>query len=144
MIVRKGFFKNDNGNKVIYQIDERLTDGKISLHFWEIGEIYHYTRRRDKYNIEVKKITLNVVPTVERNLDEYEKFINEFYKENIRYSRSSDFFTCSVDALDNSYKISYYDFYENEVNEYLENTKMKSEELAEYIYKNKKTPYSRK
>lgn len=143
MIVRKGFFRNDIGNKVGYKIDERLTDGKISLHFLEIGEIYHYTRRKDKYNIEVKKITLNVVPTVERNLDEYEKFINEFYKENIGYRSSSDFFKCSVDSLDNSYKINYYDFYENEVNEYLENIKMKPEELAEYIYKNKKSPYSR-
>lgn len=125
-------------NKVVYKTDERLTDGKILLHFLGIGDVYHFTRRKDKYNIEVKKITLDVVPTVERDLDEYEKFINEFYNENIRYRSSSDFFTCSVDVLDNSYKINYYDHYENEINEYLENTKMKSEELAEYIYRNKK------
>ena len=143
MIIREGFFNNDKGNKVCYKIDERLTDGKISLHFLELGEIYHYTRRKDTYNIEVKKGTLDVVPTVERSLDEYEKYINEFYKENCRYINSSDFFKCSVDALDNTYKINYYDFYDKEVNEYLENTKMKPEELAEYIYKNKKSPYSR-
>ena len=143
MIVRKGFFTNDSGKKVSYQIDEKLTDGKVSLYFSEIGEIYHYTRRKDKYNIEVKIITLKVEPKIERKLDEYEKFINEFYKENLKDRISSDFFTCSVDVLDNSYKINYYDFYKNDVNEYLENTKMKSEELAEYIYRNKKSPYSR-
>lgn len=143
MIVRKGFFENNMGNKVIYEIDERLTDGKISLYFLEIGEIYHFTRRKDKYNIEVKKMTLNVVPTVERDLDDYEKFINEFYKENARYRSSSDFFTCCVDILDNSYEVDYFDHYKNEVKEYLEKTKMKPQQLAEYIYKNKKSPYSR-
>lgn len=143
MIVKKGFFDNDMGKKVCYKIDERLTDGKISLHFLEIGEIYHYTRRKDRYNIEVKKVTLDVEPIVQRPLNEYEKFINEFYKENIGDIKSSDFFTCSVEVLDNSYKINYFDFYDNEINEYLKNANMKSEELAEYIYTNKRSPYSR-
>ena len=144
MIVREGFFENDEGKKVCYEIDERLTDGKISLNFLEIGDIYHYTRRKEQHNIEVKKKTLNVEPVIQRPLDDYEKFISEFYKENIRYRAESNFFTCSIKSTDKSYIIDYLDFYNDEINEYLKHTNMRLEELAEYIATHLQSPYSRK
>lgn len=144
MRVASGYFKNENGNNVIYEIDECVTDHTYSLYFFEIGEIYHYTRRRDQFNIEVQKKELRVKPKYERTLEEYQKLIREFYKENIDKINSSEFFSCSIQELENSQKnleTSKYD--EEKIEEYLETTKMLKSELANYIYTHKKSPYSR-
>ena len=143
MKVKEGCFKDEDGNNIIYEINERVTDGTYSFNFWKVGKIYHYSRRKDQHNIEVEKDKLYVVPKRERTLNEYERLIKEFYKENRTNLKSTSFFSCSIKKLDNSYEFEIFDFYENVVNEYLEKTKMSRNELADYIYKHKQSPYSR-
>lgn len=140
---REGYFKDERGEKVVYSIHERVTDATFWLEYYKIGDILFYSRRKNQHNIEVKKMVLKVVPKSIRSLDEYDELKEEFYKENLNDIKENNFFECAIEKIDGKYKLDIYGFYKNTVEEYLQKTEMREEELAEYIYLNKKSPYTR-
>lgn len=143
MLAAKGFFINNVGNRVSYEIDENVTKHIYSLHFTEIGSIYHYTRRRDEFNIEVEKKDIYIEPKYQRDLDEFKELIEEFYKENSVNAKSSPFFSCSITKDGDLCEMKVSTYQEEKVNKYLEDIQVDKKDLAKYIYINKKSPYSR-
>ena len=141
MIVKSGNFKDDLGNIILYDIDENMTKHKYTLHYWKLGKILHYVRRKNGYNIEVYKDCLSGEPEYQRPLEEYIQYVSEFYKENKNLLREESFFDCSIENVDNNFSLKTYDFYEDKINEYLTMAGISLEQLAAYIYAHKTSPY---
>ena len=131
MIVARGNFKHEYRGIILYSIDERLTDGNVELRYSWISDVKRYSKRKESYQFEVNKRSMVVRPTIKREINEYVKYIDVFFDENIGMVKSTEQMLFECNFKDN--KIICYDFARETVNDLIEQLNITEEELVKML-----------
>ena len=143
MKVRNGFFYSENGDKIVYQIEQKLIDHQISLSYLALGKVYYYSRRKEGTNLEVKFRSIKITPPVQRTVEQFEHYISDIFKEINMGEGLYSLFTGHLKKIDDKYYFECDSYYKVNYKQYLIDSKSDEKEVLDYIVRNKVSAYSK-